>query len=405
MSFFINDQRETLQSFRHSDPLFEDLTDFLSGPLDNYLQEEIAPSATEHDRKEIFDTGAFEGLGELGYFSLPFPEHVGGMNACFTYQVAALESIAKADAGLALGCAIHGTCTDGIISYGSDELIESYVPSLVSGEEMACFCLSEQGGGSDAKEMETTYRKEGDRYLLNGTKYWITNGLSADTYFVLAGKEEEPEQISAFLVRKGSEGTFEQHKIPDKMGVRSSETAELIFRDYEVPADHMIGEEGKGFRYAMNMLNGGRIGIAAWVTGVAQGAFEKILKYATDREMFHGTLADQDLARAEFSEMQSDIWSGRHLAYSAAFHKSEGNAIARRAAIAKVTASEGAVRVCERAIEYGGGHGYVEDGRIERHLRDAILGQIGEGANELLKTKVIPRFLLDDFNPEEVPVW
>ncbi len=403
MSFFIEDQEEVLYSLRRDDEVFDQIIDFLGGPLEDYLSDQVAPEAHENDIEEKFNREAFHELGELGFFSLTAPETYGGMNVCHSYHMAALESVSKADAGLALGAAIHGTTAGGILSFGSEELIEQYLPPLVSGEEIACFCLSEQGGGSDAKDMDTTYREEDGDYVLNGTKYWITNGLSADTYFVLAAKDGEPDTISAFLVRKDWEGTFEQHKIPDKFGVRSSETAELIFRNYRVPGDHMIGEEGKGFRNAMQMLNGGRIGIAAWATGVAQGAFEKIMKYAHEREMFGGKLKDQDLARAEFSEMLNEIWSGRHLAYTAAFHKTEGNRIEKRAAMAKVTASEGAVHVCERAIEYGGGYGYVQDGRIERHLRDAVLGQIGEGANELLKVDVIPRFLFEEFDLDRVP--
>ncbi len=404
MSFFTDDQKDVLHSLRGNKPNFREITEFLSGPLNDFLNDRVAPGVYERDREEQFDVDLFQELGELGVFGLSQPEDHGGMGLCHTFWTAALESLAKADAGLGLAAAIHVTTAHGLRTHADRELIEQYLPPLIEGREMACFCLSEPGSGSDAKNMETTYHPDNDgNYVLNGTKYWITNGVSADTYFVVAAREDDPETHSAFLVRKGQEGTFEQHSIPDKMGVRSSETAELIFRDYRVPSDHLIGTEGDGFRYAMQMLNGGRIGIASWVTGIASGAFEKILKYASDRELFDKKLKDHDLARAEFSEILEKIWSGRHLAYTAAYHLTEGHDIEQRAAIAKVAASEGAVFACERAIEYGGGYGYVQDGKIERHLRDALLGQIGEGANELLKVRVIPRFLFEDFDPDRIP--
>ncbi len=405
MAFFTDDQKEVLQSLRGNSSGFEEVISFLNGPLSNYLLEHVAPHTHEHDQNELFNLEAFRKLGELGTFGLSAPDEVEGMDLCHTFWLAALESVAKADAGLALAASIHVTTALGIHRYASQQLVDEYVPPMIQGQELGCFCLSETSSGSDARSMSTTYRpaSDGKGYLLNGSKYWTTNGLSADTYFVVAQRAEDPDTHTAFLVRKGWEGTFQQHPIPDKMGVRSSETGELTFRDYRVPEDHVIGEAGNGFRYAMEMLNGGRIGIAAWVTGIAQGALEKILKYASERDLFDRKLKDHDLARAEFSEMLQNIWSGRHLAYTAAYHHTEGHPIAKRAAIAKVAASEGAVSVCERAIEYGGGYGYVQDARIERHLRDALLGQIGEGANELLKVNVIPRFLFEDFDPEEVP--
>jgi len=404
MTFFTDDQNDMLRALRGDDPNVEELIGFLSGPLNDFLADRVAPGAHERDREERFDSDLFRDLGELGVFGLTQPDDLGGMGLCHAYWMAALESLAKADAGLGLAAAIHITTAHGIRTHGKSESVHQYLPALISGEETACFGLSEPSSGSDARNMETTYRRtESGDLLLNGSKYWITNGVSADTFFVVAVHEDDPDTHSAFLVRRGWDGTFEQHPIPDKMGVRSSETAELVFRDYHVPADHLIGEEGNGFRYALQMLNGGRIGIASWVTGIAQGAFEKILKYASDRELFDRSLSEHPLARAEFSEMLQGIWSGRHLAYTAAYHHTEGHDIEKRAAIAKVVASEGAVSACERAIEYGGGYGYVQDGKIERHLRDALLGRIGEGANELLNVEVIPRYVFETFDPDRIP--
>lgn len=404
MSFFNEDQKEVLEALRGDDEMFSEIIDFLKGPIDRFLSEEIAPNAHENNKKEKFDRESFRQLGELGYFLLTTPSEFGGMDVCPSYQMAAIESAAKADGGFALSTAIHITCMHGILDFASDELIEQYVPPLSTGEEMAAFVLSEPDSGSDAQDMETTYKVDPDtgNYLLNGTKYWISNGLSADTYVVFA-RNKETDEVSGFLVRKGRNGTFEQHKIKEKVGVRSSETAELIFRDYEVPSDHMMGSEGQGFNIAMNMLNGGRIGVASWVTGISQGAYEKVMKYAHDRELFDQNLKDLDVVKSDFSEMLQKIWAGRHLAYTAAYHKHEGRDIEKRAAMAKVFASESAMYVSERAMALAGGYGYVEDSRIDRHLRDAQLGRVGEGANELLNVEVIPRFVEKDFDPNDIP--
>lgn len=241
-------------------------------------------------------------------------------------------------------------------------------------------------------------------YILNGTKYWITNGLSADVFFVMAKGPDG--QVSAFAVEKGWKGSFEQHKIEDKMGVRGSNTAELVFSDYRVPKAHLIGAEGKGFSYAMHMLNGGRVTIGGWATGIAQGAYEKFMKYAHERELFGKKLIDLDNTKREIAEMQVAIRGGRLLSYDAAFWKSQGADVQVKAAVAKIAATDASFRVSERAIQLAGGYGYVIDSRIERHLRDALLGRIGEGANEVLKIVVIARGLEREFGEHPVrEVW
>ncbi|MAE71766.1 MAG: acyl-CoA dehydrogenase [Gemmatimonadetes bacterium] len=393
MPFFTADQLDALRLIRGSDEVFDELSTFLSGPLNDLIGARIASRAARNDRDELFDTEAFAELGALGFMALAYPEELGGMAACFSYYNAGLESLAKADAGLALAVAIHGTATDGIARFASKELRERYVPDLITGHKIGAFALSEANAGSDAQALACRYRRDPDtgEYVLNGTKYWITNGLSADLFFVMARGPEG--RISAFVVAKGNEGSFTQAKIQDKMGVRGSNTAELVFEDYRVPADHIVGEEGHGFRYAMHMLNGGRVTIAAWATGIAQGAYEKLLQYSAEREMFGGRLFDLDNTKKELSEMSIEIDASRLLAYRAGLYKGEDRDIRKSAAVAKVKASETAVYVSERAIELAGGYGYVTDSRIERHLRDALLARIGEGANEVLKIMVIPRVL------------
>lgn len=397
MPFFTNEQFEALRLMRGQDSLFDDLSLFLSGPLSDFIAARIAPGAARNDEEEVFDVAAFKELGALGFMALPYPEALGGTGACFSYYNAGLESLAKADAGFALAVAIHGTATDGIARFASEQLRQRYVPKLASGELIAAFALSEANSGSDAQAMACRYERDaasGD-YLLNGTKYWITNSLDADVFFVMARGPEG--QISSFVVTNDLPGSFFKGKIKDKMGVRGSNTAELVFEDYRVPADHLVGAEGEGFRYAMHMLNGGRVTIAAWSTGIAQGAFEKFLRYAHERELFGRRLLDLDNTKKELAEMAIEIDASRLLAYRAAVHKGEDRDLRKSAAVGKVKASETAVYVGERCIQLAGGYGYVADSRIERHLRDALLARIGEGANEVLKIMVIPRALEKEF--------
>lgn len=400
MAFFLPDQKEALFLMHRLDPQFEDVVNFLSGPFNDFLTNKVAPGAAKNDRDETFDEAQFRQLGEVGYLALSFPEVYGGADACFSYYNAGLESLAKADAGFALGVAIHGTMADGIYRFGSDALKERFLPDLLSGRRIGAFGLSEAGSGSDAKSMKTTFRYDAARgeYVLNGTKYWITNGLSAEVFFVMAKGEDG--RISSFVVEKGGEGGFTQSKILDKMGVRGSNTAELVFEDYRVPRENLVGEIGRGFNYAMHMLNGGRVTISSWSVGVGQGAYEKLLGYAHERELFGKHLKDLDVFQYEISKMAIDLMASRQMAYGAAFAKTQGLELAHRAAMAKVLASETAVRVSERAIELSGGYGYVQDSRIERHLRDALLARIGEGANEVLRAVVIPRILLRQFQDQ-----
>ena len=405
MPFFIQDQMRALARLHANDPQHADLIEFLRTTLDRFAAERLAPRAAANDAAETFDTDAFHALGATGFLALPFGEDVGGLGAPFSYAVAGLESLAKADAGFTLGVAIHGTATDGIHRYGSEELRQRYVPSLARGERIGCFGLTEPDSGSDAKALRTSYQRDGDSYLLTGTKYWITNGPSADVFFVIA-RDPGTGKLSAFVVERGWPGTFEIHPIKDKMGVRGSNTAMLVFENYRVPVANRVGEEGHGFKYAMHMLNGGRVTVGAWSTGIAQGAYEKLLRYAHERVLFGQRLVDLDNTKRELSEMLIGIHAGRMLSYAAAQDKSRGLDFAAEAAIAKVAASEAAVRVGERAIELAGGYGYARESRIERHLRDALLGRIGEGANELLQILVIPRAIEERYAAEPPPeLW
>jgi acyl-CoA dehydrogenase len=405
MPFFIEDQKNALDRFHRHEPQHDALVEFLRTTLDRFAAERLAPKAAHQDAVEEFDLDAFRALGQTGYLALAYGEDVGGLGAAFTYAVAGLESLAKADAGFALGVAIHGTTTDGIYRFGDETLRRRYVPGLAGGQLVGCFCLTEPDTGSDAKALRTTYRRDGDAFVLSGSKYWITNAPSAQVYFVVA-RDAEDGGLSAFAVERGWPGSFEIQPIRDKMGVRGSNTGMLVFDGYRVPQSNLVGQAGQGFKYAMQMLNGGRITIGGWSTGVAQGAYEKLLRYAHERRLFGKRLVDLENTRRELSEMLIGIEAGRVLTYAAALDKTRGLDIARAAAIAKVLASETAVLCGERAIELCGGYGYARDSRIERHLRDALLARIGEGANELLKIMVIPRVIERQFEAEGTPdLW
>jgi alkylation response protein AidB-like acyl-CoA dehydrogenase len=396
MPFFIEDQQDILFKLHGKDSDYAENIQFLHTSLEEFISRKVAPRACVNDRDEIFPQDTFHELGQLGFMSIPFAKEYEGLALPFTYYSAALESLGKADAGLALGVAIHGTATDGIAWYASAESKKRHLADLVTGRKIAAFALTEAGSGSDAQALKTSYRYDAGshEYILNGNKFWITNGMSADVFFVMARAVDG--KISSFVVDKSGKGTFQQNPIKDKMGVRSSNTAELIFQDYRIPAYSLVGEEGSGFKYAMRMLNGGRVTIAAWSTGIAQGAYEKLLKYAHERQLFGKKLADLDNTKRELSEMLMEICASRELAYNAAYYKEHKN-LAKYASLAKVKATETAVHVAERAIQLAGGYGFIEESKIERHLRDALLGRIGEGANELLKIVVIPRLIYKEF--------
>lgn len=403
MGFFIDAQEETLFKFHGKDAQYGEIMDFLSGSLEEFLARKVAPNAYQNDAQEIFPADTFRELGKLGFMSIPYPEEYGGMDFPYTYYAAGLESLSKADTGFALGVAIHTTVTDGIAHFAGPEIKERHLADLIAGRKIASFGLSEADSGSDAQSMKTSYRFDNGEYILSGNKFWITNALNADVFFVMARGDQG--QISSFVVDKNGKGTFECHKIHDKMGVRSSNTAELVFSDYRVPASSLVGQEGNGFRYAMRMLNGGRITIATWSIGIAQAAYEKLLKYAHERKLFGKLLADMDNTKKELTEMAIEIQAGREMGYTAAFYK-EHPKVMKYAAMAKVKASEVAVHVAERAIQLSGGYGYLRESRIERHLRDALLGRIGEGANELLKVVVIPRALYKEFEQKPpADIW
>jgi alkylation response protein AidB-like acyl-CoA dehydrogenase len=405
MAWFTDDQEFALYQVHRHDALYGDMLDFLKGPLADFAGSVIAPQAMENEQKHHFSVENFRQLGELGFMAMYYPEQWGGLDASFVYFLAGLETLAKADAGFTLGVAIHGTATSGIQMFGTDDQKAKYVEKLATGQWVGAFALSEAEAGSDAQSMVCEAKKDGDEFVINGTKYWITNGMDADVFFLFA-RDPEADGVTAFIVERGWAGSFETKAIEGKMGVRSSNTAELVFDDYRVPAANIVGERGQAFKFAMHMLNGGRTTIGAWSTGIAQAAYEKFLKYAHERELFGKHLKDLDGIKKEVSEMHMRIRAGRNLTLAAGLARDEGKNYGHLAAEAKVCATEAAFHVAERAIELSGGYGYTDESCIERHLRDAILGRIGEGANEVLQVVVIPRFIYKHFADNPITeIW
>ena len=355
-----------------------------------YIDKEIVPGEKERDEKKIFPRDKLEELANLGYISIPFPSKYGGSDLPFLVYTVFIEMLCEASASLGITVAIHGTVCDGIEKFASNELKGKYLSDLIKGKKLAAFALTEPDSGSDAGSLKTSAVLKGDHYVLNGRKMFITNAGEADIYFVMA---RTSKGISSFIVEKDFEG-FEVGQLLEKMGIRASKTGELIFNDCKVPKENLVGSEGKGLKYALTMLNSGRITVGAYSLGIAQAAYEKSLRYSKERKQFGDYLANYQLIREKLANMSIKISAARQLVYHAANLKDKGLNFEKEAAQAKLFASEEAVKICLDAIQIHGGMGYMVDTEVERLLRDAKMATIGEGATEILLDKVIaPRCL------------
>lgn len=361
----------------------------------DFAQTELLPGVIERDTHQKFPAEQVRKMGELGFMGMMVdPKYNGGGMDSISY-VLAMEEISKVDASASVCMSVNNSLVCwGLEKYGSEEQKEKYLKRLATGEVIGAFCLSEPEAGSDATSQRTTAEDKGDYYLLNGTKNWITNGNSASVYLVIA--QTHPEQrhkgINALIVEKGMPG-FVVGKKEDKMGIRGSDTHSLMFTDVKVPKANRIGEDGFGFTFAMNTLNGGRIGIAAQALGIASGALELALKYSKERAAFGKKLADHQAIQFKLAEMATKIDAARLLVHKAAWTKDQGRDFVRAAATAKLFASEIAQEVTTEAVQIHGGYGYVKEYHVERLMRDAKITQIYEGTTEIQKM-VIARSLL-----------
>lgn len=363
-----------------------------------FAQNEIAPTVMKYDEAQEFPMDIAKKLGEIGFLGIIFPEEYGGSGFSTVEYAIIIEEISKVDPSLGLTIASHnGLCTNHIYSFANEELKKKYMPDLTSGTKLGAWGLTENVSGSDAAGMASTAVKNGDHYILNGSKLFITQGAVGETAVVMAvtDKEKGSKGISTFILEKGWDG-FNVGKKENKLGMRASDTAELIFENVKVPAENLVGEEGEGFKQAMKILDGGRIAIAALSLGIAEGAFEASLKYAKERKQFNKALAEFQGIQFKLSDMATDIEAAKLLVYKSAMDKDEGRPINLSAAIAKYFASEIATKATNEAIQIHGGYGFMKEFPVEKLYRDVKLMTIGEGTSEVQKM-IIARNVLELF--------
>ncbi|HAX48402.1 MAG TPA: acyl-CoA dehydrogenase [Ignavibacteria bacterium] len=363
----------------------------------DFAQNEIAPTTIERDIKAEFPFEIVKKLGEFGFMGMMVPPEWGGAGFDAVSYVLAMEEISKVDASVGVIMSVNNSLVCyGINHWGTDAQKERFLKPLASGEKLGCFCLSEPEAGSDATQQKTEAIKDGDYYILNGIKNWITNGKNADIYFVQAmtDKEKGHRGISTFLIDKGTEG-LETGLKEDKLGIRSSDTCTVSFNNCRVHKDQLLGGEGMGFKIAMETLNGGRIGIAAQALGIAQASLEAATKYAKTRKAFGKPISDLQAIQFKLADMATNVEAARNLVLHAAWNKDQGLPYASEAAMGKLLASKTAVNNALEAIQIHGGYGYVREYLVERYLRDAKITEIYEGTSEIQKV-VISRALLKD---------
>lgn len=365
----------------------------------DFANNEIAPVIAKYDEAGEFPMEIAKKMGELGFLGIIFPEEYGGSDFTTTEYAIIIEEISKIDPSVGLTVASHnGLCSNHIYSFSNEELKKKYLPDLTSGKKLGAWGLTEAVSGSDAAGMATTAEKKGDKYIINGSKMFITQGNVGETAVVTAvtDKENRKRGISAFVMEKGMKG-FSSTKMDNKLGMRSSDTAELFFDNVEVPAENLIGIEGEGFIQCMKILDGGRIAIAALSVGIAQGALDLAVKYSKERKQFGKSLSSFQGIQFKLSDMAMEVEAARLLTYRAAKLKESGKPFAMEASMAKYYASEAACRATTESLQIHGGYGYMKEFMIEKLYRDVKLMTIGEGTSEVQKM-VIARNLLDMYN-------
>jgi alkylation response protein AidB-like acyl-CoA dehydrogenase len=361
-----------------------------------FAQNEIAPVAREYDEAEKFPCEQLKGLAELGLLGMIIPEEYGGAGFDSVSYALALEEISKADSSVAVIVSVtNSVCCYPILSFGTEEQKQKYLVPLAKGEKLGAFCLSEPQAGSDAANQKTRAVENGDFYILNGTKSWVTNGGEADIYLVIAvtGEAGGRKEITAFLIEGDAEG-LAVSSIEHKMGQRASQTAEMSLTDVRVPKANVLGKVGEGLKVAFSSLDNGRIGIAALSVGIAQAALEESMKYAKDRTAFGRPIAEFQAIQQKLADMATEVDAARLLTLQAASMKDSGNKrTGIYASMAKLFASETANKVCAEAVQIHGGNGFSRHYNVEKYYRDARITTIYEGTSEIQRV-VISRAIL-----------
>ena len=358
---------------------------------------ECKPGVIERDSTQTVAYDQLKQLGELGFMGMMVDPKYGGSGMDTLSYVLAIEEISKIDASISVAMSVNNSLVCwGLEQFANEEQKQKYLVPLAKGEKIGAFCLSEPEAGSDATSQRTTAIDMGDHYLINGTKNWITNGSTASTYLVIAqtNVDKGHRGLNSFIVEKGWDG-FEISAKEDKLGIRGSDTHTLVFTDVKVPKENRIGEDGFGFKFAMKTLSGGRIGIAAQALGIAGGAYELALGYSKERTTFGKPISNHQAIQFKLADMFLEIENARNLVYKSAWHKDQGMDYALSGSMAKLYASEVAMRTTVEAVHIHGGYGYVKEYHVERLMRDAKITQIYEGTSEIQRI-VIARSILKD---------
>jgi butyryl-CoA dehydrogenase len=350
-----------------------------------FAEKRLAPTVAERDEKEEFSRELFNELGEMGLTSICFPESYGGAEGDVLSYILAVEELSKIDDGIGITLsATVSLCAWPIFAYGTEEQKQKYLVPLVEGEKLGAFGLTEPNAGTDAAAQQTVAVVDGEDYILNGSKIFITNGGEAETYvvFAMTDKSKGTKGISAFIVEKGMEG-FSFGKKEHKMGIHTSLTNELVFQNVRLPKENLLGKVGEGFKIAMSTLDGGRIGVAAQALGIAQGALDHAIKYSKERIQFGKPIAQNQALAFMMADMATKIEAARLLVYRAAYLKDQGVSYSKEAAMAKLYASDIAMEVTTDAVQIFGGYGYSKEYPVERLMRNAKITQIYEGTNQV----------------------
>jgi butyryl-CoA dehydrogenase len=360
-----------------------------------FVEKEVAPRAEEIDEKDEFPGDLFQRMGEVGLLGLPFPEAYGGSGGDYVSLVIALEEVARASGSMAIILDAHTSlCCEPLYLFGTEAQKQKYLVPLARGQKIGAFGLTEPQAGSDAGATRTRAVRDGDEWVINGQKIFITNGSIADVVVITA--KTDPEKgtrgISSFIVEKGTPG-FQSGRDEKKMGLKGSVTSELFFEECRVPVENLLGEENEGFKQFLVTLDAGRIAIAAMALGLAQGAFEKAVAFARERVQFGQPIARFQAIQWMIADMATEIEAARLLVYRAAWLKVQGTPFRQEASMAKLFATETSERVCRKAVQIHGGYGYVREYGVERMYRDQRLCAIGEGTNEIQRL-VIARHVL-----------
>jgi alkylation response protein AidB-like acyl-CoA dehydrogenase len=369
----------------------------IAASIRDFSAQHILPHVMDWDEQQVFPIDLFRKIGEMGFMGILVPEEYGGSGLGYHEYILILEELSKVDGSIGLSVAAHNSlCTGHILQFGNAAQKEKWLPKLATGEWIGAWGLTEHNTGSDAGGMSTTAVKDGDYYVLNGAKNFITHGISGDVAVVVVrtGEKGDSHGMTAFVVEKGTKG-FTSGKKEDKLGMRASETAELVFSNCRVHKDAILGEVGEGFVQSMKILDGGRISIGALSLGIAKGAYEAALKYSKERVQFGKPISSFQGISFKLADMATEIEASELLVHKAAFLKNNKQPMTKIGAMAKMYASECCVRVANEAVQIHGGYGYTKDFPVEKFYRDSKLCTIGEGTTEIQKV-VISRNLLKE---------